>query len=1317
MKSLRDRIAQIYYTHGLFCSSHPIAIIVGVICIIGLICYPLTNLPLPGNVPLHFEVPVNEYKNDPVSTTTTKIKHVKEDDTKKPRWLVGESVGFVQQIVVKATVSPWKPEILIPTDAFRGPLGKVYEILEHIENFKYSDGDQEYAVSDLCLRVSETLSWHKVKHFLPEYSCLILSPANIWQKDPNKFSTDAEIIKTIYRKFGNTIETPPSVKDVLFGLPWKQTGVSRYFIRNRQRTISYAITIIIRQYNPKFISAMKKRLESLYPETSKNVNNSEVDFVVNVHYRDINYFVEYTPLLVTYFVLLMYIYFSVRKIEMVKSKIGLAVSAVSTVIASLFVSVSICAFFGLTPTLNGGEIFPYLVIIIGLENVVVLTKSVVSTPVHLDVKVRVAQGLSKEGWFITKNLVTELAILLVGFFTFVPAIQEFCLFAVVGLLSDFFLQMVFFTTVLSVDIRRMELLDLHKQSIHQVVDSEPSADSIEPLLRCPIMSRLPPPPPPSKLNRSRSAPRLDGQQVGHTGLSSPLFPRQQPADAFFQNLELPRRLKLFFFWAKTRIFQRMIMVCTVVWIGLILYKTGLVDKLTSPDNTGASSGPSTPGFGQMDKNSLNAVEEALGGDRMYEEALGPVEHTNVQQWQNLYFKHWPKLFAYYNISLWGRYITILPSIHLSIIIDPEAAVSIRHPSERNYYVLPSDIPHPAVDNRTSKDQTVPKVKDVTYHIPYYMDPEQLKQFYPRSRKELVITVCLGFLSVIVISYFMVVLYKCVCSRNYSKWRSSWSKRGRRRKGYIKHIKETVPLVLKGHNQTIDCVVTDGPLVISSCWGGQLRIWDSNTGECITSICRKSITPPQKRKPCLGRNIEDSEADLYEEYHGDINYMDVKSLHDEKVNKRKTFSDIKPDLTSTINTDFSSIEPRFVTSSGDQNSGKGQGYDFQGWFDGVYEEHWRNVASDAASHDRRLYSAGDSQRLDDVQSSEVQARNRSWSAGDAASDICEELYDVSAEIWCLACQDGLVVAGCKNGHIEFWEADTGILKGQYDSNGSSVMGLCIVGNRVVAGRLDGTLDFLELETFRNPVSLSVPAAAPTRQVKGHSRHYSHGSKISGELRLWDEVIHCNCVQSSQAHQQPINVIKTEGGRVVSASHDHTLKVFRLEDCLCLYTLHGHVSNVTALCLDKCPPYAAASGSADGSVRLWDLLTGTCVYDFKGHDGSIVTLTATLHYIISLGLDDKICIWERSRGQMLHSLEMEQCCSLSLLTNNLLVAGGQGMIYLWDLTKGELVRKVKIDDLDKAAFVNHLQLVGNMGVACVLGTDIKVVHFPTILEKAE
>src|SRR6218665_2364686 len=38
------------------------------------------------------------------------------------------------------------------------------------------------------------------------------------------------------------------------------------------------------------------------------------------------------------------------------------------------------------------EIFPYLVVIIGLENILVITKSVVTTPVHLEVKLRIAQG-------------------------------------------------------------------------------------------------------------------------------------------------------------------------------------------------------------------------------------------------------------------------------------------------------------------------------------------------------------------------------------------------------------------------------------------------------------------------------------------------------------------------------------------------------------------------------------------------------------------------------------------------------------------------------------------------------------------------------------------------------------------------------------------------------------------------------------------------------------------------------------------------------------------------------------------------------------
>ena len=59
---------------------------------------------------------------------------------------------------------------------------------------------------------------------------------------------------------------------------------------------------------------------------------------------------------------------------------------------------------------------------------------------------------------------TEITILAAGFFIgFVdPLIHEFCLLAVMGLLSDYFLQTFFFPTVLSMDMRQLEMSD-HRQ--------------------------------------------------------------------------------------------------------------------------------------------------------------------------------------------------------------------------------------------------------------------------------------------------------------------------------------------------------------------------------------------------------------------------------------------------------------------------------------------------------------------------------------------------------------------------------------------------------------------------------------------------------------------------------------------------------------------------------------------------------------------------------------------------------------------------------------------------------------------------------------
>jgi len=51
-----------------------------------------------------------------------------------------------------------------------------------------------------------------------------------------------------------------------------------------------------------------------------------------------------------------------------------------------------------------------------------------------------------------------------------------------------------------------------------------------------------------------------------------------------------------------------------------------------------------------------------------------------------------------------------------------------------------------------------------------------------------------------------------------------------------------------------------------------------------------------------------------------------------------------------------------------------------------------------------------------------------------------------------------------------------------------------------------------------------------------------------------------------------------------------QVYRLEDQLPLFTLHGHCGPITALFIDKISPMMSGSGSQDGMLCVWDLLTG-------------------------------------------------------------------------------------------------------------------------------
>ena len=51
-------------------------------------------------------------------------------------------------------------------------------------------------------------------------------------------------------QFGFHFEGYSSMTDLMFGMRQRDSGITSYPIRNRQRVISYAITIALREYKP-----------------------------------------------------------------------------------------------------------------------------------------------------------------------------------------------------------------------------------------------------------------------------------------------------------------------------------------------------------------------------------------------------------------------------------------------------------------------------------------------------------------------------------------------------------------------------------------------------------------------------------------------------------------------------------------------------------------------------------------------------------------------------------------------------------------------------------------------------------------------------------------------------------------------------------------------------------------------------------------------------------------------------------------------------------------------------------------------------------
>lgn len=120
----------------------------------------------------------------------------------------------------------------------------------------------------------------------------------------------------------------------------------------------------------------------------------------------------------------------------------------------------------------------------------------------------------------------------------------------------------------------------------------------------------------------------------------------------------------------------------------------------------------------------------------------------------------------------------------------------------------------------------------------------------------------------------------------------------------------------------------------------------------------------------------------------------------------------------------------------------------------------------------------------------------------------------------------------------------------------------------------------------------------------------------------------------------------------------------------------------------------------------------MYKIEAHDDSIVALACSPSYVISLGLDERIRVWDRFQGQPLTTMTVSHAySSLVMLTPSLLVTGKPGSLIVWDVRTGDAVREVKLD-CSNSQLSPKIMLPACGSIICDYGNQMRIVRFPLV-----
>ncbi|QEL20763.1 protein kinase domain-containing protein [Limnoglobus roseus] len=273
----------------------------------------------------------------------------------------------------------------------------------------------------------------------------------------------------------------------------------------------------------------------------------------------------------------------------------------------------------------------------------------------------------------------------------------------------------------------------------------------------------------------------------------------------------------------------------------------------------------------------------------------------------------------------------------------------------------------------------------------------------------------------------------------------------------------------------------------------------------------------------------------------------------------------------------------------------------------------------------------------------------------------------------------LIGGDADGTLRVWDADTLEARLAVRGHVGAIRGLAVLGNRfrVATVGADGTLRVWDIDQLLATDILAARSGGGAAFAVGDGQVAAVG---------WGNTVRVAALNHGgreavlRGHTRPVTAVALAGGRVATGSRDGTVKLWDAQTGQELRTLPRHEGDVRAVGWSPAGDRVVSADSA-GMVHVWDAETGKKLTSVPGHKGG--TFAASFgpagKHLLTAGADQAARVWDAETGAELLLLRGHggRVLAAAFSPDGSRIATGSEdrTVRLWDAATGGLATKVE------------------------------------------